>query len=802
VSALLELILANALGAGLLALAAWVLSRRIRRQALMHGLWVLALVKLVTPPIVPLPLLPEWSLPAAGLPEGPAVVVIEAAPSKTRVPLESGRAASAAGIPEATELLLTAEGLDGPTLDPGLASSRIQRPPTTHKLGHENAASRWSGPDVLPLVGLALLVGAFLVATLAGLRIRRFGRLLDVASPAPAALSARTSVLARRLGLGRAPPVLLLPARVPPMLWPGRGGPSLLMPADLLPELTEEERDTLLLHELAHVRRRDHWVRFLELAVTTVFWWYPVTWWIRRALRRAEERCCDEWVLRVMPASASAYAEGLIKSLDFVAGEPAPLPIGASGAAGPVRDLEARLKEILMMTPKPHLATPTRLVLAGAAALGLAVFPTQAQPTAPTDGALEAPAVETDLPPRPPAPVFPDAAPPAPAIADTAAPAPPAPPAATPPPVLAEPVSPAPPAEGPALAPLPSPALLAPPTPAVASPRPVVAPRPAPAPAPNPVVAPRPAPAPVVLPQAPEDEAAFLEIEEEHRRLAEEQARLEEKELGLAQERMAREAAAQQKHLAAEVERLRADGETEKAQRLEDQARVVAERMEVQRRQLELERARVKEQRETESLLLAKEQKLRQAEAADHQEEAEALQAEIEELEREHTRGEIAHERQRLELHREALETERSARLAELDLDRQQEAEVTEERMVDLEREQERMEKQLELERREIEAREAEQRIHAKELALREIESAGRAQEAEAARAEIERMRREVDEARLGLQHEHLLRATDELKLQMESQLDALHDLQEEGSLDADLEAEIGRLEAALEALQ
>ncbi len=67
------------------------------------------------------------------------------------------------------------------------------------------------------------------------------------------------------------------------------------------------------------MRRRDHWVRLVEIAATALFWWYPVTWWARRALRRAEERCCDEWVLRLLPRSAEAYANGLLKSLTFVA---------------------------------------------------------------------------------------------------------------------------------------------------------------------------------------------------------------------------------------------------------------------------------------------------------------------------------------------------------------------------------------------------------------------------------------------------------------------------------------------------
>ena len=196
------------------------------------------------------------------------------------------------------------------------------------------------------------------------------------------------------------------------MLWPGRRGPLLLLPTELLPRLSEEERDALLVHELAHVRRRDHWVRFLELAVTVVFWWYPVAWWVRHALRRAEERCCDEWVLRLMPGSAHAYAQGLLKSLAFVAGEPDPLPAGASGAS-PVHDLEARLKEILMTRPTTRLAAPVRLTLAAAALSLLAVFPTRAQSPSPEAEPARAGAEET-APVAPAAPVSPVAPAPAP----------------------------------------------------------------------------------------------------------------------------------------------------------------------------------------------------------------------------------------------------------------------------------------------------------------------------------------------------------------------------------------------------
>ena len=345
-SGLAALFLANALAAGLIALGAWAASRRVSRQTLLHALWVVALVKLVTPPIVPVPILPGWTLPSLGLSDGPAVVVFEAGADHT--PLAANQLVLPGHPPLSGELALT-RSAPAPQLESTRGGALHRDRPGT-PVG-TTGVERW--PHAMALAWLALVAGALAVATLAGRRIVRFRRLLRHAVPAPPALRDRVSELAARVGLRRAPEVRLLPARVPPMLWPSRSGPLLLMPEGLLPELTSEERDTLLVHELAHVRRRDHWVRFLELAVTLVFWWYPVTWWVRRALRRAEERCCDEWVLRLMPTSARAYAEGLLKSLNHVAGELDLLPVGASGA-GPVHDLETRLKEILMMTRPLH----------------------------------------------------------------------------------------------------------------------------------------------------------------------------------------------------------------------------------------------------------------------------------------------------------------------------------------------------------------------------------------------------------------------------------------------------------------
>jgi beta-lactamase regulating signal transducer with metallopeptidase domain len=390
--ALPRLLLTNAAAAGLLALLAWAASRTVRRQAVVHGLWLLALVKLVTPPIAPLPVIPAaWRLPELSLaPSAPTVATMPTATAQPGDPLPR--------LPDRTS--------------PPVASAR-----PTPVVDRPAAVSGGVGAI------LALGLGALAVTLLAAWRFARFSRLLACARPAPPGLAGRTGALASAIGLRSSPPVLLVPARIPPVLWPAPGGPRLLLPEGLLGDLHEEELDALVAHELAHLRRRDHWVRLVELAATALFWWYPVTWWARTALRRAEERCCDEWVLRVLPRSAAAYANGLLKSLTFLAGRPAPLPTVASGA-GPVRDLEARLKEILMTRPAPRLAVPLRLALAAAAALGLAAFPTHARPV---EGQEAAPATPAVAPAAAPAPVASVAA--TPAVAPVAAAAPQAAPA-------------------------------------------------------------------------------------------------------------------------------------------------------------------------------------------------------------------------------------------------------------------------------------------------------------------------------------------------------------------------------------
>jgi len=573
VSGLLSLVATNAAASLAIALVAWAAGRATRRQAVVHGLWLLALVKLVTPPLVPVAVLPDWSAlraaPASALavrmPPVPAAAARASAPERSRASLTLPTFATRGQARPAVPV----EAAAAPAARPASRPSPASGPAT---------APRWR-ELAWPLAAAVLALGAIAVVFATLTRVRRFRRLLTSAEPAPPAVKARADALAAGFGLRAAPPVLVVPAPVPPMLWPSRRGPLLLLPEPLVEALSADERDALLAHELAHVRRRDHWVRFVEIGATALFWWYPVAWWARASLRRAEERCCDEWVLRVLPSSAGAYASGLLKSLELVAAEADPLPAAASGA-GPARDLEARLKEILMTRPLPRLSAPVRLGLAGAAMAGLVVFPTHA-----ASRAADAPPVASVAPTTPPPAVAP--VPARPQARATSAVAPvarvsPAAPAAV--------VAPVDPAARPRLAPAavagtPAPRAATAPAVGVA---PAVAGRAstgfAPSPAPQTLSADAPA---LASPGAPVDEDPALAAE---RRALEEQRRaLRAQEIELERRTLALEAKANQKRLDGDVARLRAEGRNRDAERAEKEVRLEGRRLELQEQQLQLE---------------------------------------------------------------------------------------------------------------------------------------------------------------------------------------------------------------------
>jgi beta-lactamase regulating signal transducer with metallopeptidase domain len=350
-----------------------------RRPALVHSLWLVLFVKMLTPPLWPVAV--SWPVHSEETPAATALPIDP--PSRPAVPVDtiSGSSLNDKGTEAAAEEssipAITMDALRNsapaarramPVAEPLPASQRPNPPATA---AHSSISWRsW-------LLTASLSGSAFWLA-LACCRLYRFHRLLRLTQRAPVNLQRRAERLAERLGLARCPGIWVVSAPVSPLLWAFLGEPRLLVPSSLLERLSQEQWDTLLAHELAHLRRRDHWVRLLELAVLGFYWWHPVIWWARRRLREAEEQCCDAWVVWALPGAAELYARTLVDALTYLSGARSVLPLAASGF-GQMHLLKRRLTMIMRGTTPRALSATGSLAVLGLAAVLLPLYPTLAR---------------------------------------------------------------------------------------------------------------------------------------------------------------------------------------------------------------------------------------------------------------------------------------------------------------------------------------------------------------------------------------------------------------------------------------
>jgi beta-lactamase regulating signal transducer with metallopeptidase domain len=97
--------------------------------------------------------------------------------------------------------------------------------------------------------------------------------------------------------------------RVPSAL--GFFRPVIALPAWTLRELSEEELQTVVLHEAAHLQHWDDWTNLLQKVIRAVLFFHPAVWWIDSRLSIEREMSCDDFVL-VKSQSARQYAACLV----------------------------------------------------------------------------------------------------------------------------------------------------------------------------------------------------------------------------------------------------------------------------------------------------------------------------------------------------------------------------------------------------------------------------------------------------------------------------------------------------------
>jgi beta-lactamase regulating signal transducer with metallopeptidase domain len=339
-----------------------ILASRSRRlgPAARHVLWLVVLIKLLSPPVLNWPWSPPalWSTPnllatPAPVADAPAANVEPIVAEQEPVDLDDWLENE--GRPESTAPV---EAPERP------ATAAIPAPPAET---HWNFDSLGQGLFALWL-GISATIAAWQIV-----RIVRFHRQLAWVLPAPEWLVREVRDLSAQIGV-RAPEILVVPAIAPPMLW-FLGRTKLLVPGRLVANADRVPADRLglravLAHELAHLRRGDHWVRRLDFFASLIWWWNPIYWLTRERLSIEAELACDEWAIRAVPEGRVSYAEALLDVCRTLSTTKSPAP--ALGVVGAGRFLERRVKMILQHQAPSRISMP---VLLGAGLLFLVALP-------------------------------------------------------------------------------------------------------------------------------------------------------------------------------------------------------------------------------------------------------------------------------------------------------------------------------------------------------------------------------------------------------------------------------------------
>ncbi|MCE7059996.1 M56 family metallopeptidase [Dyadobacter sp. CY343] len=92
--------------------------------------------------------------------------------------------------------------------------------------------------------------------------------------------------------------------------------PMILLPVGMLCKLTTSQVEAILLHELAHIKRRDYLVNLVQTFCENVFFFNPALLWLSSLIREEREHCCDDLAISVMRDSKS-FVQALVSFQEY-----------------------------------------------------------------------------------------------------------------------------------------------------------------------------------------------------------------------------------------------------------------------------------------------------------------------------------------------------------------------------------------------------------------------------------------------------------------------------------------------------
>jgi len=328
-------IVENTLIAGCLAVVVMLVCRSRRvPPVIRHGLWLVVFVKLITPPLfsIDVPFLDEFVKLAIGL-KSQAIRTLEPAGAAGGLPAGWPKLAeSTTGFPETEDLgrlpelteTSLVESIERPVsgvqpfLEDQVAGVTFPRPAVPAFVNEDRPET--DSNRAFTFTPQMLFWPGFLMTTIGvvffqGIRLVRLRGLLKRSLAGPPDLDRLVAELSAEMRVP--PPRVRLSAEIQSPVVCALGRATLVWPACGPTALGAAGRRAIVVHELAHLARRDHWIGWVELLAACAWWWNPLYWYVRHQLHENAELACDAWVAGICPQERRAYARALVDLAEF-----------------------------------------------------------------------------------------------------------------------------------------------------------------------------------------------------------------------------------------------------------------------------------------------------------------------------------------------------------------------------------------------------------------------------------------------------------------------------------------------------
>jgi beta-lactamase regulating signal transducer with metallopeptidase domain len=88
--------------------------------------------------------------------------------------------------------------------------------------------------------------------------------------------------------------------------------PVIYFPIALLTQLNQEEIESIIIHELAHIKRNDFILNWILVIVESIYFYHPVMWWIQNQINISREEACDD-IVKQSEVQPLVYVNALFK---------------------------------------------------------------------------------------------------------------------------------------------------------------------------------------------------------------------------------------------------------------------------------------------------------------------------------------------------------------------------------------------------------------------------------------------------------------------------------------------------------